>query len=203
MAFVAVPNTVLVEMIHFNSTTVQYAENTLYFENSGGWDATSAGDLADALSDWWESTLGEQASPTWELSTIRVTDLSSATGFVVEHFPGLTATGASAALPGNVTVAISFRTESRGRSYRGRNYFIGLGEGSVTNDTVNSGIVTALVDAYEALAASVAALGAVHVVVSRVSGGVERETGVTTPVTAYRVDSTVDSQRRRLAGRGR
>jgi hypothetical protein len=115
-----------------------------------------------------------------------------------------------APLPNNVTLTVSFRTANRGRSFRGRNYVVGLGETQVAGNTVAPSVITAFDGIYSQLLASPVAAIATWVVVSRFSGvdpvtkePIPRVTGIATPITSVTVvDNVVDSQRRRLPKRG-
>lgn len=203
MPFVPVANTVMAEIRM--SQDFQNVENTLYFEFA---TPPAIGDLVDLSSDlqaWWIANYGPLAHNGVTLREIFLTDLTSSSGPTFTRVPpSLTVGGVGGeALPNNVTCSVSFRTGSRGRSFRGRNYFVGLADSQVAHNTLASGFVTALIDAYEALAPAITSVDVTWVVVSRFSGGVERAAGVTTPIlTVSVVDDTVDSMRTRLPGRG-
>jgi hypothetical protein len=99
--------------------------------------------------------------------------------------------------PGNVAICISLRTALAGRSSRGRKYFSGLTVGDVTGNTVNSvtvgNVLVAVSDLIAALLTNgtpLAIFSPTHLLLTQVS-------------TATAVDFNVDSQRRRLTGRGR
>lgn len=212
MPFVPVPNTVMVEIRYL--LDLQHIENTLYFESATAPDPTSIAALLDAVFDWWDANLQPLIPVAVELSELVGTDLTSATGPQVSISPAGPPLGAvnDPSLPNNVSLAISFRTALRGRSFRGRNYHPALWETGVIKNTVQDTIVAAIQAAYSALItdAGVAAAGFTWVVVSRFSGvdgdgkPIPRVTGVTTPViSALVVDPTIDSMRRRLPGRGR
>jgi len=112
-------------------------------------------------------------------------------------------------LPNNVAVTVSFRTGLSGRFARGRNYVSGLSEDAVVLNTVDSAVLADIQAGYEALQDVASDNTSTWVVVSRFSGvdgdgvPIPRVEGVTTPITAVIiVDSIIDSQRRRLPGRG-
>jgi hypothetical protein len=112
--------------------------------------------------------------------------------------------------PANVSLAVSFRTAGRGRSSRGRNYFVGFVDDQVTGNVVNNSDAVDIRNAYAALIAAAATANVSWVVVSRFSGvdadgkPIPRAAGVTSLINAVSlVDNDVDSQRRRLNGRGR
>lgn len=147
-------------------------------------------------------------SPDVALTEIVLTDLSTQNApgrsLAISPAEGGTNVSAGEALPNNVSLCVSFRTNLRGRSFRGRNYLPPLPEQLVDGNTVLPATVAAIVDAYEAFLAGVTGVGLTWVVVSRFSNGAPRVTGLATEVTSVIVtDPTVDSQRRRLPGRGR
>lgn len=97
--------------------------------------------------------------------------------------------------PGNVAYAVSWRTGQGGRSFRGRTFLGNLAETDVSGDSIVPGLLTLVLQfAAEAL-------------VSRVAGKFDfavgsRHLGGSTKVLSYVLEPTIDSMRRRLAGRG-
>jgi len=180
------------------------ANNVINFRKSGGWDATSLGDLAQAVSDAWETEVSPRVSEDISLDSVTATDLSSATGPQVTLPAGISGANAQPVAPNNVTLAVSFHTNTRGRSYRGRLYHVGMSQSQITGDSIGDAGATATQEAYSDFFDSIttAVSGAEHVVVSRCQDDTWLTDGIATPVTAYSVEPTVDSQRRRLAGRG-
>jgi hypothetical protein len=111
---------------------------------------------------------------------------------------------ASESMPNSIALCVSHRTANRGRSYRGRTFVPGLPESSVLHNTVIPAAVSSIVGAFEDMRAACDAAGLPLVVVSRRHNNAPRVEGIATVVTAcVTVDPTVDSQRRRLPGRGR
>jgi hypothetical protein len=100
-------------------------------------------------------------------------------------------------LPSNNAFCVRLRTALPGRRFRGRKYFAGLGEGDVTGNTYDiaraDGIVSAVQDLIDALATNLTPMQIVSFV---------GETSVPVTSASY-FDRIVDSQRRRLTGRGR
>jgi len=99
--------------------------------------------------------------------------------------------------PGNVAFCVSLRTALAGRRFRGRKYFAGIPTGSVVANLLDVDIANEIVTQVAILMANLAANSTPMCVFS--------PTGLTlTTVTAITyVDLVVDSQRRRLTGRGR
>lgn len=109
------------------------------------------------------------------------------------------------ALPGNATWCVKKATLSSGRSFRGRWYHVGLTSNfyGTTADNISALAASNVLAALNQLIANLAAGGHTMVVVSYVHNKACRSTGVTTQVTQFTaVDTLIDSQRRRLAGRG-
>lgn len=202
MAFIPVPNTAMVELV-FNCDG-QVCENTLYFANDVGWDIPSMNSLASKIAGWWNVEYRVFQSNLCQLTAIKVTDLETQFAPGIEYVTGLPAAGGAASeiMPNNVTVATTFLTDLRGRSYRGRNYFVGITTDAVNGNSISSVTAGLFQDMYAALPTYLDPEDGDHVVVSRYSGNAPRVTGVTTPVTGYRTEQTIDSQRRRLPGRG-
>ncbi len=210
MPFVPVPNAMLVEMRMQLDT--QKVENTLYFRSSAP-SETNATSLANALITWWSENYAPLVSSDVKLNEVVVTDLSSETGFQVSVAPSVLTSGditSSDTEPNNVTIAVSFRTSSRGRSFRGRNYIVGITNSQIANNTMDNTTLLAWQAAYTALLDVAESVTMVWVVVSRFSGvdpdtgqPIPREEGITTEINnVVLTDATLDSQRRRLPGRG-
>lgn len=211
MAFIPVPNTVEVE---FRMTLdSQKIENTLYFYTPSGPDITNVTQLASDLESWWVGSVAPLLPIDVSLREIVITALTTSTGLQYTNSLAEPAAGTlgQPALPNNVSLAVSFRSAIRGRSYRGRNYVAALTENQVTNSHVTQAVADSWANAYNAILTSVTVSPStwVWVVVSRYSGvdsdgkPIPRVTGNAEPITtALVVDLTVDSMRRRLPGRG-
>lgn len=204
MPFVPVADTLMAELRFISQG--QKIENTLYFQGSAGVSSSLASDLGDALISWWDTQFQPITSDTMSLVEVFVTDLTTDTSFTVSDTAGLPLTGASTteALPANVAHCVSFRTAQRGRSARGRNYVAGMTEADTNGSLISSTIVADHVTAYTILLGAGAFVpGLEWVVVSRFHNGAPRVAGLAIPITnVLSVDAVVDSQRRRLPGRG-
>jgi hypothetical protein len=180
-------------------------ENVLYFYESTGWTVSSMTTTAQALFNWWATNLRPLQPSNLILNEVYATDLTTQTSSTASFVPasGNVGTSASASMPNNVALAVSFRTANRGRSGRGRNYFPGLTEATVSVNEVSATTVTAIENAYKLLLNGTWAGGGGWSVVSRYTNGQPRANGLVQPViNAVVVDATVDSMRRRLPKRG-
>jgi hypothetical protein len=131
----------------------------------------------------------------WESVTAR--DMATVTGLerTVPILTGGAGTAAGFSNPGNVAYVSSWRTGRPGRRYRGRTFLTNLAEGETTGDTITSGLLSTITAfAIEFLLPRVASAFK-SAVGSRVGG-------FSTPINGFVLDPTLDSQRRRLAGRG-
>lgn len=210
MPFVPVENTALVETrMMFDG---QKCENTLWVENESPWDGESLAELASEVKDWWTASYAQLVTFGTSLTEVVATDMSSETG-PQASVAGAGAVGADsgAPFPGGTSFAVSFRTAMRGRSFRGRNYIVGVPESARSLISgVDPDYVEACITQYTAFMDAISTAGWTWVIASRFSGvdpdtgdPIPRVAGVTTPVTnVVCTDATLDSQRRRLPGRG-
>lgn len=203
--FVPFVNGAQVEMLYIQDG--QHVENTFHFSIGTDLTLAKANAMADYMVNTWENVNMRplrHTGVTW--AGIRIRDLTSATGPIYTPTPSgaFVGTLAGSALPNNVTLAVKKNTARGGRSYRGRIFHIGLVESQVTGNTTNAGVTGSLATAYSVLLSSAAqtAVG-ILCVPSRRQNKAWLTEGIETPVTAFTIDSTVDSQRRRLPGRGK
>ena len=205
MEYIPVPNCAQLEFIY--DWGGQRCMNVLHYVKETPWNAASLLELCQETGALWTATFPTRLPATLLLVTIKATDLASETGPVVNHQAGLPIAGSSVSpsLPNNVALVITKRTAQRGRSFRGRIFHPGLTEAAVVGNQVPPASVTDLVNIWSSLLTidlPISLEDAVMVVVSRFAEGQPRVTGVTTFVTNLTSDGTVDSQRRRLPGRG-
>jgi hypothetical protein len=183
----------------------QKVENTLYFHFGTAITAEVLEDLGGALISWWETNIAPLTFNGLVFREVYLTDLTSETGPAATVVPLDTLTGGVGGeqMPNNVSLTISFRTAQRGRSFRGRNYVAGLAQDQVNGNRITSTVADDFVTAYNLLPALATSQSATWVVVSRAHNKAPRTTGVATQITTVLVtDFVVDSQRRRLPGRG-
>ena len=205
MAFVPVPNGAQVEMRY--SYLGERVENVfwVYVPGSASPDVADLEAIAGIFHDWWDGHIKTIQSANATLREIYVTDQSSSAGSAFTFSTGLPADGANTQepLPGNVSLTVSLRSSLRGRSFRGRSYIIGLTENQVSGNLLTTAAANAWLAAYDELVNALNTGPYILAVCSRVSGGAPRAAGVLTPIIdAVLVDTYVDSQRRRLPGRG-
>jgi hypothetical protein len=209
MPFVPVPNAALAEIRM--TVDSQQVENTLWFAGTTEPDAPSLVTLANNVAGWWIDNYAPLVGAEVILREVYVSSQHSADGPTSTFVPPVTTTGAISeeVMPNNVALTVSFRTAFRGRSRRGRNYVVGLVQSQVVVNTITAAVAASWIDAYEAVGTAVSGTGFTWVVASRFSGvdadgrPIPRAEGIVTPVSAVViVDRIVDSQRRRLPGRG-
>lgn len=204
MAFIPVSQAILVEIR--GTYHQQEVENTIWLKTADAVDQGEVDDAASVVYAWWTAHVLPLLSNEYELREVYASDQSTNTG------PTSTVTPASAAVGGlltqgnaaNVSLAISFRSNGRGRSSRGRNYVVGIPESQTQESRVLSSYANNLRLAYSALLPMLPDVSLVWVVASRFHNNAPRSLGITYPVVAVVLsDNDVDSQRRRLRGRGK
>ncbi len=203
MAFIPAPNTAQIDMVFMYNG--QRCENVYHVQQETPYDQTSLAVLAALFKNWWDTDMRPLCPNTLGLVLIVARSLESESAPTIEYSSGLPIAGAITTvgqLPNNVTVAVKWTTALRGRSYRGRTFHLGLRDDMVTGNTVDPTALTALQGGYQGLIDDLDGLPGDLVVVSRYHNNAPRVTAVVTPVQGFSIDSTVDSQRRRLPGRG-
>lgn len=198
MAFIPVPNTCEVAII-YNVLGIEMV-NTLGVEKATPWSSGDLDAVIGIVQAWYIAALDALQGDNVDVVAVRAYSLETATSPSRTDTTPMSGTLAQPLLPGNVSGTVTFQTDFRGRSFRGRNYILGLCENQVTNSVLESAVVTAYTSAYASLGADLLTDGPdfQHVVISRYSAGVPRVAGVTTPVTGYRCNAAVKTQRRRL-----
>lgn len=211
MAFIPVPNVAQVKLE--GTLDSQQTINDMYFQLAGGITLADLQGLVTNMIDWFQFEYTAMCSEDWHTVAVHARDLSADLSFVVDGAPATTnGQKPQESAPGNVCACVSFRTGLGGRSFRGRNYIPAVPNDLVAINTLDPEYISTALAAYALLLPGGGALpgGWEWVVVSRFTGGspgvpsVPRSEGIATPVTnVLFADTIVDSQRRRLPGRGK
>lgn len=203
MPFVPVP-----DVLQYNlrlTCAGQQIENVLHFSYAGSDFATAAADLYPLVRDELWALLRVQLSNQISNTASYLTDQSSDSGPVATFGPFTSPTGQSPifSAPNNVAFVVTHRTAARGRSFRGRSYICGIPADQINGSLVSSGFLSGVVAAFNNMRTAAETAGYPFVIVSRFTNGNPRVIGVATSVTTcVAIDNAVDSQRRRLPGRG-
>lgn len=204
MAFQPVPNGAQVEMVY--NWGDQVVENVYHLRADSEWSEGMLEDAVNTFYEWFTETLNDTMNTTVTLLRIVAKGLDAAASPEVTFACTADCDGTSTqqTTPNNVTAVVSLKTGFTGRSFRGRKYHIGLDEASYSGNILTDPYRLALKLAYDDIIDRLQELdeGIRLCILSRVSGGIERASGVLTVVTSCAVDAFVDSARRRLAGRG-
>ncbi len=203
MAFIPVPNTVRISLVfsHEGQTIV----NTVHASKSGGPSAGDLAALASSMQGWWVTYLAPYSSQNFCLQQVNVVDLSAADApsYWLAVSPAECGTVAEEGWTANVAAVISFRSDFRGRNARGRMFVAGLKRSYLDSAVEMTGACqTNLLIAAVNIAGALATSGFVQTIASRYFENAPRLAGVTYEVVSAVVDAFLDSQRRRLAGRG-
>lgn len=202
MAFIPVPNGI--QLCFLFTTASQNWQFCLMLRKSAG--APEDTDLAQATADgqaWWASNLKSYLHTSTTLREILATDMTTQGAPQNRVTVGEAGTAANNALPAGSALVVSHRTAMRGRSYRGRSYISGLNNAmQETPNTVFAATASTLVGHFAALRSLLDGHGLDHVVASRQHNGSVTSPAVVNEVISYVVDTALDSQRRRLTGRG-
>lgn len=203
MAFIPAPGVAQVEL--FYNWSSQNVETVLQFQCSVALTPTLLNELAVKVLALWTTNVKPLLINTISLTAVKVTDLTTQIGPVVQYATGLPAAGTQTgdSLPNNCALVVTKRTLLRGRSYRGRIYHPGIPEAQCAGNTVTNAFVTQIVNAYATML-TFTTTGASWdmVVMSRYNNNAPRAEADSNQVTTLTSDGLIDSQRRRLPGRG-
>jgi len=203
MPFIPAPNCVKLEAIY--NHIGQLCENVHFLEFDHEPVLEDLEACALAYVNWFDSNLQPLVSNGTSLILIRARDMTVDSGLAIEYDTGLPLSGtAGNANPGNVTAAVKWSSGLAGRSFRGRTFVIGIPQGAMTGNAnvLDSDYADDLDTAFELLIDAFNLTDGQFVVASFFHDNAPRTNAVTTPITASSVNRDVDSQRRRLAGRG-
>lgn len=205
MVFQSVPETVEITVnaaIHGRNV-----QNTYHARRVGGYVLSDLENLAADVA----VLVDEVMKPAWSTDTVfgsvEVRGLANENDFlVVDTSEAGAGTAAGAALPNNVAFAVRRLSGFTGRSARGRVFWYGLNANALsTAESVVTptwrGIMVSAVDSVRELIASLSPW--TPVIVSRYSGGEQRELGITFSwITTSSFSDRVDTQRGRLGSEG-
>lgn len=177
--------------------------NVYHVLGTGNWTATLLGSLLLYFDAWETGHALARRNTSCQYQGGYAVDLADQHGAFAQLANTVDGTQAGDVLPNNVTLAIKAATAKRGRSFRGRTYWIGAPEAwlDASGNAFQASEVNAIVSILELLRTGTIPNGGALVVRSIRSGGAYRTTGLMTPLTGWvSTDNTVDSQRRRLPG---
>ncbi len=202
MAFQKVVNTVEIAVI--GSVNGKVIQNTFYAEHDTPYNLADVVSLIDSIDNnvgiGW---LPDQASDYDYLRTEgRGLEFENDV-FASNNDSAGSGSGASSSLPNNVTISIKKESGLTGRSARGRTFWMAplKGELVVANENFfESAYVALIVADVDLIRSTITGLaGWQAVLVSRFSGGLERDEGETFNwLTTVAVDNRVDTQKGRL-----
>jgi hypothetical protein len=205
--FIPVPNTCLIEMVY--SANGQIVENTFHVQKGSPFTGPQLNSLCDSFASWDTANWRANRVAGAVLTNIKGRALDAAIAPIGQATiaAGLPHVGIAGGVqqPNNVTFALKLLTGLAGRSTRGRIYAVGMSASSVTAGTndITAALANNMVTALNTLITNITALGYQLVVTSYRTGGAWRTTGVNYVITiAAYSDLHIDSQRRRLTGRG-
>ena len=203
MTFIPVPNGMSL-CFHFTQSGQNW-QFCLTLRKGAGVPTSTDLDSVNAIAHTWAtSLLLPQLNNAVTLVEVVTTDLTSQGAPQAIEAVGASGSGGSQLVPQNAAMVVSQRTALRGRSYRGRVYMGGLLYPSLASDVDYSSTPAAnLASAFVTLDASLLAAGFSVGVASRSHNKVVTNPAAFNRVISYVVDQHIDSQRRRLFGRGK
>lgn len=204
MARIIAPDVIRVEM-HF----MQHGQKCMNVyhckSNLPGPGDTELHLVANTFKNWWLDVMRPAVSNEATLTEVTARELVDG-GVAVLETDSLPAAGTRnvVAFPTNVTLAVHWGTGRMGRSFHGRTYHIGLPTDQAASSIMLGPALATLLSHYNDLRTALdnITVGVEFGVLSTVSGKAPRVPPILTPITGVSIDQALDSQRRRLPGRG-
>jgi len=177
--------------------------NVLHYEKTGGpWTLDALDDLAAYLKAWFNTHLKPQMNTATGLHRIRLRDITTQNGLIMDYNDGLPIDGTLSGSPVSNNVAFSLKknTGFSGKGFRGRIYQGGFVEADTTGNFLSPTRANAYAAAWtEALFISGGVADYGMVLVSKFFNGSPRATGLITDVSSITyADLRVDTMRSRL-----
>lgn len=205
MAFVPAVNVVELQFRFTNDG--QQTENRIHINVGTTPNSHHLSVINELAFGWYEGNMVDLEPTSLTLREIYSKSLETQPGPEATLSTGLPLAGTVAfqALPSNATIAVSLRSGSTGRSSRGRWYWQQLTENIVDVNTVGTGMQADILAALRNLQSAISSAGYDWVIVSYRTNNAPRVGGPVyfSVADIILVDATIDSQRRRLPGRGR
>lgn len=206
MPFIPLANAVRVA-VNYTCLGLEMA-NVLYMSHAAGaLTVAEAETIAADINTAWAANVMTQVVDDLVMASVVVTDASSATGVQATQVATQAGTSTVAPCPPNIALCVTVRSTLRSRNGRGRIYLPGIGEDKVdgagtVDNTFRNNVVSAFNDLATDLLASTHTLGmGVASFYSQTENPTPphaRAAGLFSPLSAFTVDATIDTQRRRL-----
>lgn len=202
MAFIPVEHTGRFSVIQ--TFLGQTCVNVFWVHHAGTWTAGQLNTMAGFIAGAYETHIAPFLSDQWSLDKVVSQDYTSFNAASAEYSPGtaIVGTGSGDPLPPQVALVVSWRTDNRGRSYRGRTYLTGLTEFYADNGRMGQTVLTAVDNWAQGLMTLIQLADGDLGVVSFMANGAPRQAGVFTAISAYRSRDILYTQRRRTIGVG-
>lgn len=205
------PGCVALEVVGSNAGSI--VENVFHLMRNGATQPTftELQALVTAAEQAWQNNANSPGLATGGTALLRVTarDLTPGTGGIVALQAQVTPLAAGAvggvALPANVTFAVKINTNFGGKSGHGRIYWMGLTTNQVTGSTITSAEATDLQNRLQYFRSTLeGSQPFLFGVLSKWHNKACRPNGDFKQMTVFsHYDLNLDSQRRRLPGRGK
>lgn len=185
---------------------VRQSVNTFHVSKATPWLISEMSALRSVISAWYSASYKGILPTSVSLTQIQIRKLDPSDPLALDFnvTPAEAGTRGGGAEAANVSVTMSERTNFAGRAYRGRMYVPGVIQTDIaSNDTILSGLSAGLAAAISTLISQLIAANFNLAVWHRPLLIAKPLDNTFTNVVAYVIENILDSQRRRLPGRGR
>lgn len=206
MPFQPAPGTVGV-IIEGRLVGQQYENTLAFFQNGADPTVGDCSALATNAKDWWNTLMLPMLCDTLIMLRVTAKNLFVNGGAkAVISMDAMQGAVSTEQAPSNVAAVVTFDTGQSSKSSHGRNYIGAVPNSVIDVNTLEGGFCSDIISAYQQLLPGGTYDPSPYYwsVLSRQSNSVVLAAAIAVPVlNVYFTDTTVDSQRRRLPGRGR
>lgn len=183
----------------------QQCENVfhVYTDPNTPLDQTTADGIHTVVNTWVKNTLQQHQTGNCLYREIAISDTGNS-ALEWTYSGDMTGGPTTQSMPNNVTIAVKKNTGFAGRKFRGRFYHVGLDRSDVAGNYLGPSAAVAIQSIYASLMTSLATHGTPLAVAQRDHTVHPAPVIGLTVVTSISLsDTAIDSQRRRLPGRGK
>lgn len=177
----------------------QAVVNTFWMRRNTPWDNALLTTMMSGIAGVYNTHLVPRLVDDWELNKVTARDFTTYDGLSGEYTPSPAIVGLSATdpWPPQVATVVSWRTNKRGRSYRGRTYLAGWADSAANGAALTGTEKGAMSNWAQALINLANANSVYFSIVSFYNNSQPRGAGVWTEITSFVIQDYARTQRRR------
>jgi hypothetical protein len=200
MAFIPFPSGVVGARIQFNIDGIPGEMTEGFRKFTGAATYTDGLAIAGIIDTWITGDLLTSMTPNITFTQTIIDDLTSASGWQASVVNGGAGTHSGDPVQSQVCMVMTINTAKRGRSYRGRTYIPCIPALELYDSkSWSPSPISAWESIFDDLNNAVNTAGWTWCILSRIQDKMPLGTGIATPITGFRGNAKLGTQRRRLS----